>query len=613
MEKQEFYLGSVKYEKQQQAIAARTAHQHHQQATPGLHGLQLHRDFAVLAHARLEIEERAFMQLKAMMFPSSMWSILKDSDMTNHFRSLVFISASKIGALTERDLATPHSKPPFSLFLSLEKPGLAERLEKENVHNLDAFSREFIRRNGLTSDLAKYKLVLIMWLLHMNNNRLELLNAKTRRHVKKHVQCKQADVLEISTKMFFQHYRDDPNVTPCKVDEAMGDSGTGSASAVDDREGPPLRATWTGGAWRAFVRKMASRNLREVAEMYNIAKATLGDQVFRECVELGREATAANIAGRVGNSFGPSRRDVQRKVKKLQLAAQMDAIGAGGADVSRAAKLESVLLDATTYDYSMDETTQIARRLVLEAGRLKGMQEKRDADDVARFVDAATARWRAEVATLGPDMAELCEKLVASPPPCSGLVAFRPAPTSTVADADELLSYAETLPTKSSGTDFLRSVDTLWVHAHREKRNDREDVAKSSSSEDEEAAESWCFLQGKCLCPREGVMLHRFRNSVLRGMKVALPFSGNENWRRPLLGQGEVLLKFVAAPVVSVADDDAELAELWGMEDLVVIWHVSHMSYSPYKPMLQSMTIASEEEAAKAGRVHPEVCLKVIS
>ena len=148
-------------------------------------------------------------------------------------------------------------------------------------------------------------------------------------------------------------------------------------------------------------------------------------------------------------------------------------------------------------------------------------------------------------------------------------------------------------------------------NAHREKRDDVEDN-KESSSEDEQSKESWCWLktQGRCLCGDGGNLINKFNNSFLRVMKLACPFSGPHSWKRQALGEGMIFMQLGASPLVTGDADAGELAELWGLDELETIYHISHQTFAPYSPMLQVMTVASEAESLKSARVDGEICLK---
>jgi hypothetical protein len=89
------------------------------------------------------------------------------------------------------------------------------------------------------------------------------------------------------------------------------------------------------------------------------------------------------------------------------------------------------------------------------------------------------------------------------------------------------------------------------------------------------------------------------------------PYS-QDLWKRAALGAGRIILRFVSSLLEGAGDVNAdELAEFWGLMDDERFWHVSHMSFSPYEPMLQSAQIATDGEAMGAACGAGEIALKV--
>eukprot|EP00959_Pyramimonas_sp_CCMP1952_P308533 6457024-Pyramimonas_sp.AAC.1 len=65
------------------------------------------------------------------------WILLREADLANNLKTQCFKSMSRLGALTEKLMASAHAAPPFSLFLSIDQPTLAKALKERPACLLD--------------------------------------------------------------------------------------------------------------------------------------------------------------------------------------------------------------------------------------------------------------------------------------------------------------------------------------------------------------------------------------------------------------------------------------------------------------------------------------------
>jgi hypothetical protein len=100
IQKEQFWIGSQRYNKMQDALAARRSKD---VSEPGV----LLRDYAVLVAARGVIENKAFVRIRALMFDARLWVVLPEYEWTNDLKAMNFLGLSGAGALVEKHLVPP--------------------------------------------------------------------------------------------------------------------------------------------------------------------------------------------------------------------------------------------------------------------------------------------------------------------------------------------------------------------------------------------------------------------------------------------------------------------------------------------------------------------------
>ena len=593
MEKEEFWVGSRKWNAKQAAKAVKGG------GSPCI----LQRDYQCLVHARGEIESKGVHKLRMLMFEQRLWLFLPEVDYTNDLKVAAFLSLTGSEAATERHMGSANRLAPLRVFLTLEQPELIASVKSTKRCMLDAWSAKFLKENDLDSTSAKMKLALHVVLYHSNTNPLELGNASLRRFVKKRVQCHGLGIDGLSEKFLGQFFRAGDGFHPFD-DNAYKTAA--SATGGDARaDGEPKSGG--GGAWRAFVHKQSSNDLAEVGRLYRALQDAVGSQIMEECIREGKLATANWRSGNVTDygSFGPKRSKIAALQEKRLVRASLEA------------STSSTVVDAASgYDRTMDVSVansdrpeDVLRRVKLLRAEVSSLQRQDDRNDCA-LVEAwrkdKTDAWRQEMAEASPELASLSNYFVAEPGPYGD-------PTLCLAQhkvgelAKDVCSYCQNIKSKH-GT-LLGAVEASWSHLHREIIEGNA-VSGDSSDSDEESKHGKCWLLGECICGPGGATVWQMRNRFLRILKTSCPFSGEE-WRRAALGSRKVFILLKPSVPAGSDDEQVALSEFWGLDQDHRWFHISFMSFSPYEPMVETAGYATDQEALGAAKGEVELALKV--
>ena len=239
MEKREFWVGSNKYELQQQGVAAAANLHDGQLNGSNLPDEKLRRDFQALVHARGEIEDKGMRKMRMLMFEPKLWSIFSDDGYRNDLKVKCAQSIAQSEALTQKLLAIPHRLTPHLLYLSLEQPDLIPQIKTIKECMLDAWSRDFLKNNDIASERGRMKLLVHMMMNKDNTDLQEVWNAQMRRHVKKRTQTQALDASQLSEKFMAMQFRynDIGNVEDGRdLHDKKAKMGGGSCTADDDAD-----------------------------------------------------------------------------------------------------------------------------------------------------------------------------------------------------------------------------------------------------------------------------------------------------------------------------------------------------------------------------------------
>ena len=171
----------------------------------------------------------------------ALWSLIDSHDLTVRTRSIAFVVISKAMALVEKTLARPHRETPFSLFLLLENPNLAEPLTQLRECRLQRWTLKFRTKNPLTDQLTHDKLLLLAFLLYVHTVMIEVGHGRIRRVVKSRAQAVKIDFTDLSAEWIAMQFFNDPKPQPVAGEPTV----TSTAPTTSERK----RKT-SGGGWR---------------------------------------------------------------------------------------------------------------------------------------------------------------------------------------------------------------------------------------------------------------------------------------------------------------------------------------------------------------------------
>ena len=182
MEKEEFFIGSKRYEMLEQAKAAK--------ADASQEGKVLLRDYQALVHARGDIEAKGTMKMRMLLFDTRLWVFICERDLTNKLKVMTFLGLTSAEASTERHLGIPNRSPSNRILLTVEQPHLIDAVLQIPQCLLCAWSFDFLQHNDLRATATQMKLIIHLILLHDNTNFLEVTNAQLRCFVVKSLNLK---------------------------------------------------------------------------------------------------------------------------------------------------------------------------------------------------------------------------------------------------------------------------------------------------------------------------------------------------------------------------------------------------------------------------------------
>lgn len=598
MEKQEFWVGSKGWEKRQNACAA--------QGDLSASRVFLQRDYHALVHARGEIEEKGICKMRMLLFDHRLWVVLPHCDWTNELKVMAFLGICGSEAVTEKLVGIPHRKAPYSLYLTLEQASLCEKVKRTSVCLLDSWSRGFLANNDIASKRGKMKLALHVAMILETTNNLEVTNAQLRRFVKKRTQTTALDLEQLSQKYIGLQFRTDLVSGESPGQSAGGGDPCPSGSAASSSPGVDASTSSSGGggSWRAYVRKQRSNKMSDIAVLYRALKEAGDSPEWHDCVEQGRIATDTHKSSVVVHgetSFGPSRRSVASNAcRDNAIALLADHDHSRGMAAFRA--VDSALPFHGSVEGVLKQASAIQR-----ASSVVARHETRAIDNaLAKFQSDHSASWRSEVSKHVRGFVNVDQSFVATPGPVGGVKCLSYDPHSSGDLSSDLCSHIHQHGLHKYP--LQAAMRSHWSSLHRPIDTEEPDV---SSDSDDDNAHGSCWLLGTCVCGDEGQRVFAVRNRLLRVVKTMCPYS-QDLWKRAALGAGRIILRFVSSLLEGAGDVNAdELAEFWGLMDDERFWHVSHMSFSPYEPMLQSAQIATDGEAMGAACGAGEIALKV--
>lgn len=250
------------------------------------------------------LESEALEGLKQMLNHPALWSLIPESDHNAGRCSMAFATVSRAGALVHKELAFIHCKAPFTLFLAVGHPALAERVKATPSCLLDRFSRDFLGRDDLASEEARQMLLLVCRLVKTNISEIECRHAALRRLLTR-VQARHMELDDLAALWVGQRCRQ-----RSQDDDFLRGTPPPAAPEPAAAARPPQANP---GPWRAFVALKASNtqgkpDLQAISEAYHARS----EQEAAQCARLAGAVAAARAAGDSTVGLGMRRADQER-------------------------------------------------------------------------------------------------------------------------------------------------------------------------------------------------------------------------------------------------------------------------------------------------------------
>jgi len=573
---------------------------------------------AVLAAENVgEMESMA--SVRTLLKGTAPWKLLFDGQpaaMTVHGRALGFRMVTRAGATLHQNLIAPHQGYPWLVFLLLKTPSVAVRIYQDACFGcpggyMDAWSISFCRQfpsvEKLQSQAARCVLVLVLIMLWIDTGTLESLHASVRRLILA-VSC-QAVLREFkdvqnawmaqTTRRHDEHhswYAPPSAAAPAPIRGKRGKKRKRKRSRVK-RVDKKKRKPGHGGAWRAFLvckltKVGGSRGFKRNSE-YSLAYAAISPAEKEILKASGRAATLVGRRkkNRSASSFGPRSRDIERQRMRDYCEGLQGLINSIDgeiddletlADIEHAAGSSMGALGAVNLRRRL-RNTAIAREYTEDVRSLQAYAEGPGAE--------AVKRWKAAYFTVEAEV-------VAVPTEVGDAMFCATNAAKDQAAAADCVAY---LARHSGGeTAQHAKTDRAWEEFN----------APLMCGECEDAREPtpevrYCRLAGVHLCTPAGKILQALRESFHTNVLKALApaHSDERSWLKE--GMYSVICQGynVGTAAAALIPEDADA-------DMTVIFHVSFMQLSPWRPTWMLMGAADPPPGdlpARDGRMYCEV------
>ena len=354
----------------------------------------------------------------------------------------------------------------------------------------------------------------------------------------------------------------------------------------------------SGGTWRAFVRHLATQDLREAGRQYRAL--TADSPVLQACRLEGEAATKRARKGIVTTtSFGPKRRQateaLQRRATEQRIASLAD-------DESTAPLTETIIQEAIANSLPTEQIIKKASSADHALARRRRGADDRDQDSIAAFIAASTQPMRAALHECLPILDPFANLFQCTPAPCPGVVVAdyrHEASADSASMLQKLLDKSLCGQTTSLGAacdrDFQRQHQTI---GEEEAESDRVRTFPRPSR---------CWIEGVCVCQGEGLGAWAIRNRILKAVKAKFP---QRSANRALLLGRRVVARLT--PVVEARDvdpDGQDMLEWWGIQPRYV--HIADPKLNPWTLSLSELVeVTSAEELEEVCAFGGELALK---
>ena len=585
------YWGSIAWEKDQRKRAV-------DGASASVGGVSA-REYRVVLAARGELDAQFHLYLRKIASVETLWRLLGTHKCTEKDRALAFRILAKGGAEYCRVVTDPHKKPKFRVFLLITNPEIVQALKELPDCVLGAWVATFLSEWGATATTARMILVMIAIVAYTDTMTIENWHAWLRRVVTRmSVQAHRPHIKDVAGRCFL-HTTSSINTAEAAWNPKFAERTLPSTAAAEcqatlpctvaDNQAPKKkRRTGGGGAWRLHVGKHWSSGERDSAVISAKYRERNAAQVEADLAE-GAAGTARHRRGEV--TFAPTRRDVtRRRIHNLAIAMRRQHALANDDNTfvdDHQSAISPLLADVSKSGY------QLACKIVRRCDRLSIQESKalHQKEELAiqefgktlgrTIVDSATREYPALI----PLTKDYFHGLPLVLPLAAQAIHCQWVPDTFISSRD-VLSCATASRKQFSG--LLGALDRTWACKNLPVSDEGFVGGSIIGSKDVDKDHKLCYEAGICMMTAKGRQLYRFRNAVLRFLKLFGP-AGTLARKDQVDGRSSLLLR--GKPREKESDDlgwdDLCSCDEQEVTDKYILWHLSNLHLSPYIPCFQ--------------------------
>ena len=556
------------------------------------------RSYPIVECATGALEEPTFREVELLMCHSALWQhVIPAADRHLALRGLAFRQLSSVGCLLHETLGLQHRLHPIATFKALASDAWADEVVAKKPCLLDGWTAELMRLygakpDGLKSAEAKATMQLVASLAKLDIAGIESKHASIRRRLfGRGVQTHAEPFEEVSAEFVLDRVRKQgQGWSSMPFDKApRGESQMEPASGEQ-----PNKRGRSGGAWRLFVRQQSlgcvgKPSLKQLSEQY--VELSEGD---REDLRVrGQVAREAKEAGAKGPSFGPTTRQVARRVAQRcragAVARMVESQGDRELTEGQVAEAAVQLALQQTACPTLATALSTARAIVRHQRSVNREQDHRD--------DLALASWvrsqgRGSVNRLGTGVPQLLPLVpwLQGVPSCSAPLVEFAHPTQALAST--FVGIAQS----SQSSNLHKALHSDWQVKHEPIMH--KDCKPILEQKDKKPRVPLCSVVGLCLCGPEGARMASMRAAFYRRLKLAFP---TKSEKKALLVNRFAVLKLEGrrGPIEDAWGQAA--AENQGADAgsiAIDMWlHVGSHSFKPYRSSFRLLNFVSDSRA----------------
>lgn len=560
MQRAQLWVGSAKWEKEQQALEARAV----------LSGAgTMRRSYPVVEAAEGAAEEDCMKRLLALLGDHKIWRLVPQEAYTAKHVGLAHVAVCRAAALVYRRLCLPHAHFPYKLFLAVRHERMVDELKAVKPCMRCPFSSEYLAQVDLSTDVAQQTLLMLAKVADMNIAEIECRHAALRRYLTR-VQAKLMDLEDLAANWVAQRYRRRQLSFSVTLGQGDAPSGSSDASASAGERGQAAsKPTKEMGPWRMFVAmetagRSGTADLGEVATKYR----ALSPDTQRSLQDAASALARAKAPDEPTSSgVGLGRRETERALRQRERDIQAD-------------RLQLVSLAPDVEPHFADDLFPVGKGLqdALKQCRWehKVLTQRREAIaeqhalEIRRFQEHA-AEFSRGFFSDGNGLGDIVPSIIATPCAKAPTFLFNP-PVATA--AARLVSFCNEHNKK---TNLHLAMDANFVGKHKLRSHSQAPpLSHAGQGGAATRAASPCWKRFFCICDERGKNVRLFANKIMARLKKLAP--RGSDMLKSMRGS-MVYLELQGWDTEQDPDDPIEHQ----------IWHVSDVSLSPYECVFHDM------------------------